>query len=246
MTETEIPDDCELLFLYAPATDFTEDEIKILSAYMEKGGNILYMMGTSEEQFPNLDGFLAEYGLEVQAGFAADTQKCYQKNPYYVLPTLSVSGGMAAGLKSDTVLMLYPKGMKEIEPARETITIETFMSTSEAGGHLVTEEKQEQGAAILGAIVTEEEAKLTVFTSATIIDESLVKQFSNLENTSIFMNAVTENFENASNVAIPVKSLNMTSNTVENVGILTFAVILGVPVVILVDGFVRWLKRRKA
>ena len=39
-------------------------------------------------------------------------------------------------------------------------------------------------------------------------------------------------------------TINVYKNDV--IGILTFAVILGVPVVILVDGFVRWLKRRKA
>lgn len=246
LTQTEIPAECELLFLYAPTTDFTEDEIAILSTYMEEGGKLFYIMGETENQLTNLNGFLAEYGLEVQNGFAADTQKCYQQNPYYVLPTLSASDGMAAGLQSNVVLMLYPKAIKEVTPARDSITVEAFMTTSENGGYVVTEEKQEQGTYILGAVATEEDARLTVITSQTIIDENLVKQFSNLENATLFMNAVTENFENASNVSIPSKSLEITRNTVQNVGLFTFVVILGVPVVILAGGFVKWMKRRKA
>lgn len=246
LTQTEIPKDCELLFLYAPTTDFTKDEISMLSTYMQEGGNVFYIMGETDKQLTNLNGFLAEYGLEVQEGFAADTQKCYQQNPFYVLPTLSAEGGMTNGMQSQTILMLYPKAIKEVTPARDSITIEAFMTTSENGGYIASEKKQEKGTSILGAVVTEEDARLTVITSQTIIDENLVKQFSNLENATLFMNTVTENFENASNASIPTKSLEITRNTVQNAGLFTFVVILGVPVVVLVSGFMKWLKRRKA
>lgn len=246
LIEESIPKDCELLFLNAPATDFMESEIEILSTYMKEGGKIIYVMTMEDVALTNLDGFLAQYGLEVQEGLAADMQNCIQKNPYYLIPTLTVSGNLAAGLKSQMVLMLYPKAIKEVTPARETITIEAFMKTSEQGGYVVTQDKQEQGTSILGAVATEDKSRLTVFTSPTLIEEQLTKTYSTLENMTLFMNAVTANFENATNVSIPAKSLEITYNTMQHVGLFTFAVILGVPVVILGTGFVRWLKRRKA
>lgn len=246
LMQTEIPEDCDLLFLYAPTTDFTEDEITLLSAYMQDGGNIIYLMGEGDKELMNLNGFLLEYGLKVVDGYIADTERCYQQNPYYVFPTLSVSGDMAAGLESEMVLMLYPRGMQAVDPARDTITVEEFMTTSSGGGYKVTEEAQEQGSYVLGAVATEEESRLTVITSYTLVDESLTKAYTTLENNTLFMNAVTSNFDEVSNVSIEAKSLSTTYNTMQHVGISTLIVIVGVPVVILIGGFVTWLKRRKA
>ncbi len=246
LMQTEIPEDCDLLFLYGPTTDFTEDEVKNLSAYLQNGGNVIYLMGETDKMLTNLNGLLLEYGLEVVDGYMADTQRCYQQNPYYVFPTLSVSGDLATGLESEMVLMLYPRGMKTVDPARDTITVESFMSTSSAGGYKITEEEQEQGSYVLGAVATEDKARLTIITSDTLVDENITKAYSTLENNTLFMNAVTSNFEEGSNASIAPKSLAITYNTMQNVGLSTLIVIVGVPVVILIGGFVTWLKRRKA
>ena len=246
LMQTEIPEDCDLLFLYGPTTDFTEDEIKILSTYMQAGGNVVYLMGEAKQELVNLNGLLLEYGLKVVDGYIADTEKCYQQNPYYVFPTLSVSGNMATGLESKMVLMLYPRGMQTVDAERDTITVEEFMTTSEGGGYKVTEEAQEQGSYVLGAVATEEESRFTVITSSTLVDENLTKAYSTLENNTLFMNAVTSNLDEASNVSIEAKSLSTTYNTMQHVGISTLIVIVGVPMVILIGGFVTWLKRRKA
>lgn len=246
LVKTEIPKDCDLLFLYGPTTDFTEDEIKNLSAYLQNGGNVIYLMGEADKQLSNLNALLLEYGMEVVDGFMADTQRCYQQNPYYVFPTLSVSGDLATGLESEMILMLYPRGMKTVDPARETITVEAFMSTSSGGGYKITEGTQEQGSYVLGAVATENEARLTVITSDTLVDENMTTAYSTLENNTLFMNAVTSNFEEVSNASIAPKSLAATYNTMQHVGLSTLIVIIGVPVAILVGGFVTWLKRRKA
>ena len=46
----------------------------------------------------------------------------------------------------------------ETDPARDTISVTPFMTTSE-NGFAVTEDKQEQGEYILGAVATEDEGK---------------------------------------------------------------------------------------
>lgn len=246
LMQTEIPEDCDLLFLYGPTADFTEDEVQILSTYLQGGGNVIYLMGEANQELSNLNGLLLEYGMEVVDGYMADTERCYQQNPYYVFPTLSVSGDMATGLESQMVLMLYPRGMQTVDPVRDTITVEEFMTTSDNGGYKITEEAQEQGSYVLGAVATEEESRLTVITSYTLVDESLTKAYTTLENNTLFMNAVTSNFDEVSNVSIEAKSLSTTYNTMQHVGISTLIVIVGVPVVILIGGFVTWFKRRKA
>ena len=54
------------------------------------------------------------------------------------------------------------------------------------------------------------------------------------------------NFDDVENVAIEAKSLEVTYNTMQHAGVISLLVIFGIPVVILVFGFVRWWKRRKA
>ena len=65
LMQTEIPEDCDLLFLYGPTADFTADEIKILSTYLQSGGKAVYLMGEAKQELVNLNGLLLEYGLQV-------------------------------------------------------------------------------------------------------------------------------------------------------------------------------------
>lgn len=242
---TEIPEDCDLLFLNSPATDLSEDEKTMISTYMQDGGDVLLVLGEDEAETANLDALMKEYGLEVAEGYIADTERCYQQNPYYIFPVVSVSGEMATGIESGMVLAVNSRGMLEVEPARDTITVSSFMTTSE-NGYAVTEENQEQGTYIIGAVAEESESRFTVVSSYTMIDEYVTESFSTLENKTLFMNAVTSNFEQVSNFSIEPKDLSITYNTMQYTGISSLIVVIGVPVGILVYGFVVWLKRRKA
>lgn len=245
LMQTEIPEDCDLLFLNSPSTDLTEDEKTMISTYMQNGGDVILVLGESKTETTNLDALMREYGLEVVGGYIADTQRCYQQNPYYIFPILNVSGEMATGIETGMVLAVNALGMKEVEPARETITVSSFMTTSE-NGYAVTEDKEEKGTYIIGAVSEEEDSRFTIISSYTMIDEYLTESFSNLENKTLFMNAVTYNFEKVSNFAIEAKNLGITYNTMQHTGISSLIVVIGVPVVILVYGFITWLKRRKA
>lgn len=245
MLDSEIPEDCDLLFLYAPTADLTEDELTAVLAYMQEGGDVIFILGDTEKETKNLNALLAEYGMEKVDGYIADTARCYQGNPYYIFPELSVSDEMATGIESEMVLLINSLGLNVTDPARDTITVETFMSTT-SSGHAVTEDKDEQGTYTLGAIATEEDCRFTVITSYTMIDSYLTESFPTLDNTTLFMNAVSANFEQVSNIAIEAKSLEVTYNTMQYTGISGLVAIIGIPIFILIYGFVKWLKRRKA
>ena len=59
------------------------------------------------------------------------------------------------------------------------------------------------------------------------------------------MNAVTANFEDVTNVAIPSKSLEVTYNTVTHGGMWGIVFILVIPVITVAAGLMVWLKRRR-
>lgn len=270
---TSVPDDCDLLLMDAPTTDLSADESEMLRSYLADGGKVMILFGdTSSAELPNLSEVLSEYGMEAADGYIADPTRCYQGNYYYIFPELSVSGDMADGISSEMVLLTNAHGMNLVDPARDTISTTSFMSSSDQS-YAVTEETQEQGSYTLGAVATEkiensdedtedtdggddeaadsdsaetEESRLTVISAGSLIDQSITDAFPQLENTKLFMNAMTANFEGVQNLSIEAKSLGTEYNTMQHVGLLSFLVIFGIPAVILIGGFVVWFRRRRA
>ena len=250
----KVPDDCDLLFLYGPVKDITEEESKMLKDYMSNGGKVFLILGDAGEDTPNLKGFLAEYGMEQADGYIADMQRCYQGNYYYIFPEISASGDMAQGLDTGMVLLANAHGMSLTDPARDTILVTPFMSTS-SDAYAVTQEDQKQGTYTLGAVAMEslsseegsnKEARLTVISAESLIDAQITDSFATLENLTLFMNAVSANFDDVKNVAIEPKSLAVTYNTMQHAGLISLLLIFGIPLIILAYGFVQWWKRRKA
>lgn len=296
----DIPEDCDLLLMYAPTNDLTEDEKAAVLSYLAGGGKMMLLLGdTGSSDLPNLSAVMKEYGMEEADGYIADPQRCYQGNAFYIFPMLSVSGNMAKGLASEMVLLINAHGLNLTDPARDTISTTSFMTTSNSGT-AVTEDSQTEGTYTLGAVATEtvsgsgnsdhaeeeasendtnsdaedsdtknsdaensdtkdsdaesggskteeaKEARLTVISSANMIDSQITETFTTLENTTLFMNAVTANFDGVENLSIQPKSLAVQYNTVQHVGLLSLLAIFGIPLVILVGGFTVWFRRRKA
>ena len=270
----EIPEDCDLLFLYSPVTDITEEEKTLIEDYMADGGKVYVMLGDTEDETPNLDSFLEEYGIMRADGYIADMQRNYQGNYYYIFPEITGGEEITEGLASDMVLLVNAHGFQIGDPVRDTVTVQEFMDTS-SDAYAVTEATQEQGEFTLGAIATESvttetdsdtsedesdeaadsaesdveegaEARLTVVTADTLIDPQVTDSFTTLDNLDLFMNSVSANFDDLENVAIEAKSLSVTYNTMQHAGLISLLIIFGIPAVVLIGGFVCWWKRRKA
>lgn len=124
------------------------------------------------------------------------------------------------------------------------------METSQ-NAFAVTEESQSEGSYTLGATATEtlddeKESHLTVISAGSLIDAQITDTFTTLENTTLFMNVVTANFDDVENVSIEPKSLAVEYNTVQYPGILSLFVIFGIPIMVLAAGFIVWFRRRRA
>lgn len=256
MTATSIPDDCDLLIIDGATSDFTKDEVKLLSSYLKKGGKVVTLLAQTNKSMKNLYGLLKDYGLTVENGYIADTERSYQGNYYYLIPNLSVSGDMASGISSSSVMMINSKGMTQSTPVRDSISTDAFMTTS-SNGYAVTEKKQSQGTYVLGATSTEsvkvknskgkkvtKESRLTVYGSNMLIDEQITSSFSSLENLTLFTNSVTASLDNADNVSISPKSLEVSYNTIAHPGPFSILVVFVIPVGLIVGGFIVWFRRR--
>lgn len=283
---TEMPEDCDLLLMYAPTADLSEEETQMLTDYLSGGGKVMILLGdTNATELPNLEGILEEYGITAADGYIADPERAYQGNYYYIFPELSVSGDLAEGISSQMVLLTNTHGMNLTDPARDTISTTPFMTSSDQA-YAVTENSQEQGTYTLGAVAEETvggeesedtestesgtedtedadseetdsedseggseesaQSRLTVISAGSLISQEITDTFPQLENTQLFMNAVTANFEGVQNLSIEAKSLSVEYNTVQHGGLFSLLMIFGIPAAILISGFVVWFRRRKA
>ena len=126
---------------------------------------------------------------------------------------------------------------------------DTFLMTSE-NGVLVTEEGQSESdsyaLAMTGVKTLEDgEGKLTVIAAPSLISEYITGSFTNLANLEVFMNAVTWNFDDVTNISIPAKSLQEPYNSIVNGGMWAMLFIFVIPAAVLITGFAVWTHRRK-
>ena len=133
-------------------SSFTTEELNLLTSYMEDGGNVFFIQGEDLTDMPNFSSLMETYGLQPSQGYIADMQRSYQGNYYYIFPLLSVSGDLAENIESQMVLLANAHGFTEGTPARDTITLTPFMTTS-SNSYAVTEDgNTEEGSYILGLL----------------------------------------------------------------------------------------------
>ncbi|QNL44002.1 Gldg family protein [Oscillibacter hominis] len=245
-----VPEDCDLLISNAPASDLADDEAEMILSYLSGGGQLIYLMGADLTEMPNWNRVLSQYGISPTTGLIADTQRYYQNNPYAIFPEVDLSVDAAQSLTGDsTVLLFSSRGMTLTAPARDTVTVSPFLTTSDHGVNVVDDSDQAQGTYVVGAVATEETdggtARLTVFGCSNMISEQITGSFTNIANLDLFLNAATVGFDDITNLSIEPVSLQVPSNTITTGGIWSALFVFVIPLAVVAVGFVHWMRRRK-
>ena len=246
-----IPDDCSLLLINAPTEDLADDELTMILDYLAQGGQVIYNMAGELVELPNFNTLCATYGMNVVDGMIADTSRYYQNIPYLFFPVVDTSVDAASSLPSDAMVLFFAsRGFTLTDPARDTITVSSFLSTSENGVAVVDEENQPQGTYVVGAVATEEidedtTARLTVYGSDSLINSDVYSSYPNVENRDLFMDSVIVGFDDVSSISIEPVSLLVPTNTITTGGIWSLLLIVVIPLALLICGLIRWLHRRK-
>lgn len=253
LTDHSIPEDCDLLLINDPTRDLAADELEDILEYLAAGGQVIYNMAGEDLSLPNLETLCATYGMDVAPGLIADTQRYYQNNPYWFFPLVDNSVDSASGISNDaTLLFCASRGFTLTDPARESITVKSFLTTSEEGMAVTGDSAKDQtpGTYVVAATATEEiddgiTGRLTVFGSDSLINDAINSTFTNLDNLTLFTSAVTVDFDGISSLSIEPVSLETPTNTISTGGIWALLLIFLIPGALLIYGFIRWLRRQK-
>ena len=265
LTEGSVPDDADCLFIDSPSTDFSSDEKDAIIEYLENGGKAIIFSDYTTEDMPNFDAILENYGVQRTEGvvFEGDNQHYAMQMPYYLVPTInSTDASSETASAGYYVLAPYAQGIKQLDDVRDTVKIESILTTSDQAysktdlnsNTIEKEDGDVEGPFDLGVCITEsldddKETQIVYYSTSNLMD-SQTNQMVSGGNEKLIMESLkwmTDTEESAS-VSIPSKSLEVSYLTITDYDaafwkICTIALIPGI---FLVIGFVVWIKRRKA
>ena len=66
LTKSEIPQDADAILINEPQSDLSEQEVTLLKAYADKGGDIIVVSGYTGEDMTNLNKLAEYYGLALE------------------------------------------------------------------------------------------------------------------------------------------------------------------------------------
>ena len=134
LTEGSVPDDADCLFIDSPSTDFSSDEKDAIIEYLENGGKAIIFSDYTTEDMPNFDAILENYGVQRTEGvvFEGDNQHYAMQMPYYLVPTInSTDASSETASAGYYVLAPYAQGIKQLDDVRDTVKIESILTTSD-------------------------------------------------------------------------------------------------------------------
>ncbi len=267
-TKGEIPEDCDVLFIGGPQKDFKDSETELVLEYLKDGGDAIILTADtyakySDNKMKNFDRILDYYGVEVMRGYVYEGAGHYYQTQNYVVPTINTDSEYMKDLGKDSVIIAAAEGLKLQDKAlRNSLTRTVLLSTSDESylkkdvesGETEKEDEDIDGPINIGILLNDktgdDESNVVVYSSYYFIMDNGNGTVYNpsVDNVKLISNAVSNMISSEVNaVSLPPKSLENVTVTIPVRDSIVFAVILiiALPGILLMSGFVIWLYRRK-
>ena len=270
LTVDAIPEDCQAIFITAPQSDLSEDDLSKLSQYLGNGGKIYLSIDYSKwNDLTNFKKLLSDNNIETTESLLAETDRSYYyQSPFYLLPNVENTEVSSSVAGMTQVFVPYSVGLTYTGEDDSNVT--SFMTTSDttiakaaaniaavqlqadAANIASVQDGDTQGQYSLGMMVTNENGgELCVLGSVMMCTDS-ANQIVSGHNATLFngiVNAlVTTDDENSDNaVVIAAKDYTVSNLTVSANAMLVYGILWGIfmPIVLIIIGIIVWARRRK-
>lgn len=256
LTVDEIPEDAAALMIYAPASDISAEEAKMLSEYVKSGGKLLALAGpVADGELTNLYGILSDYGVTAAQGIVSEGDREHYafQAPYVLLPDLADSD-ITAPLAEKKYMAIVPiaAGLQLSSDSEAVSLLNTTDSAYSklAGYQQTTYEKEEgdiDGPFSLGVDIQDHSSGRILFFSSSYLLDDMYNAYSSGANDDLVMNALSALMGDRQAMSIRSKSLNYNYLTIsESAASLIKLVMIGlVPLCYLAMGVATvWDRRR--
>lgn len=259
LNEDAIPQDCALLVVNAPETDFSPDDIAKLQAFMEAGGKLMLNLSLTDAALPNLNAFVEDFGFKVcHDVIMEDDREYYYSNPMYLLPDIEYDTMTAGYYDQYYCFAPYSVAIKEAEENDSSevtllaTTTDKAYAKSIAGENTTydKEEGDEEGPFVILARSVknygENDGTLYISACANMFTDSADSLVSG-GNSKLFSGILSDSFSYELNISIPSKSMDLEYLVLSqyDIAIWRFITVILLPVAFLAFGLSLWLRRRK-
>ncbi len=255
-----------IVLVFSPHTDFTKEELKKLTDFLDQGGKAMLFMDINMPELPNFNELLSYYSIAHDQGLLIETDANYSQSSYptYLLPGMS-KHDITNSLRESKTPVVIPlgSGIKHLNTLRNGVTLTPLLSSSDNSylkkninpSTYAYEEGDIPGPVILACAIEEKNTldathpintKLFVMSNSFFLDENMVS-LDTTGNKELITNALGWLFSVDNSYAIQAKDLEtfnlrpISSSSFIIFGGLTIVVIPGI---ILIFGITIWIKRR--
>ena len=218
LTVDEIPEEVDVILIYAPTSDLSQQEAEMLREYTQSGGKLMVIAGPTQDStaLENLNTLLSDYGVEVCEGVVVEEDReHYTYQPYLLLPDLASSDITDPLIEENYYVNMPVAQGLDVSGADSAVT--SLMTTSDtafckvAGYDLTTYEKEEGDIdgpfALAVSIDCGNEGQIIWFSSSQFL-EDMYNAWSSGSNGDLAMNALSSLVGEREAMAIRSKSLN--------------------------------------
>lgn len=259
----EIDPAAELAILFAPQTDPEPERLEKLDAWLDNGGNqgrsLLVFLDPNFPDLPNLQAFLADWGIGLGEGYAFESRSSlYYERPFYPIAQygdMDYAEGMTAG---DLTVMALCRPVEALFDSRDNYETTVLLRFTESAGRLPLGAAEVSAEDVTGDVTamvlsTHSWYGAEVTRSHVVVSGSALAFSSGLTTSATFANGryILGIFQKlaaqGTGVSIPVKSLTtpVHSMTGAQASGFVWAFLVILPAAVLALGTAVWLRRRR-
>ncbi len=271
ITSEDIPADTDVVVIPAPKTDYLEEDIKKVSDFLNNDGNLgkqlLYIASYGQEDTPNLDEFLSEYGLSVGKGVICESDS----GKYYNSPCVTVASDVSDNFTQDVsaekpaILSALCRPVNTLFDEQDMVSTDAYLKSSDSAYTANVDISQTTGQVNIGdALVKGQQNYMAVGSKAKFTDDNKTLysnviavgsegmlsdtylQYSQYQNSDYFISVINGLTGKTAGITITPKTItgNVFDITQQQKTVLKWTFCLGVPVVVLIVGIVIWARRK--
>ena len=265
LSEKAVPADADIVLVMAPKKDLSTEDADKLRAWLDGGGRMVVMQDviTTANPFPNLEGLLKTYGVQVQnvVVVEGDPNKVAAQNPLFVIPSLEYHD-ILSPLRTNKydVVLIGAQAVQTLELKKKTLKIEPLLTSSPrsygkrdiATANSVQKQSGDLSGPFTLAVAImdpapdpgKKDTKLVVIGDVKFLQSGLPSQVPG--NGDFFMNTLGWLKGQKESLTIRPKSMQQMRLSISGLWalLLSGVVVIVLPLLILGAGFVVWMRRR--
>ena len=260
LTCETVPEDCNLLYIYQPQSDYTKEEITLIKNYLTGGGNAVICVDYVSQTLSNFSELLGYYGVSVTEGIVVEgnSNNFIGNYPNQLVPTIGTSDFTEGIRGKKFIVSSVASGLLTKEDIRDTVTLSGFLTTSDQAyskintkaSTLLKEDGDIDGPFYIGVLAEENyndiTTKVVVYSGRYLFDDSSLAT-SSFGNSQLLLKTINELAGEIETISVRATStseemISMTSAQKNRNGIIVTAVL---PLLILGTGIAVVIKRRR-